>query len=451
MIQMCLSEAAELLRVGLCGDDVEFIGCSTDTRTLAKGTLFIALRGENFDGHDFVEQAIQGGAVAAMVEREFSDNALPMMIVENAIGAMGELANAWRNKFALPVIAITGSNGKTTVKEMLASILSLQAPVLSTQGNLNNDIGVPLTLFGLHGQHKFAVIEIGANHPGEIANLTAITRPSVALITLCAPAHIEGFGSIDGVANAKAEIFSGLLPEGIAIINADDSYAAAWQKKAAGCKQVSFAMNNSADVSVRDLVLDKHSACSEFTLITPSAEIAIKLDLPGLHNVRNALAAAACCVAIDVPMQQIKQGLQLVQTLKGRMQSKTGKRNSRIIDDTYNANPASMEAAIQIATATSDRCWLVMGDMGEMGDAAVSSHQQAGEFARAAGVERLYALGELGKHAVQAFGSGARHFADRETLIKTLVVELEDGLTVLVKGSRAMAMEYVVQALVREN
>ncbi len=451
MIQMRLSEAAELLQAGLCGHDVKFSGCSTDTRTLIKGALFIALRGDNFDGHDFVDQAIQGGAVAAMLEHEHSDTALPMMIVEDTRGAMGELASAWRNRFTLPVIAVTGSNGKTTVKEMLTSILSQQAPVLSTSGNLNNDIGVPLTLFGLGGQHKYAVIEMGANHPGEIAYLSAMTRPGIALITLCAPAHIEGFGSIDGVANAKAEIFSGLLQEGIAIMNADDAYVATWREKAADRKQISFAVNNSADVGVRNLKLNKESACSEFTLTAPDAEIVIKMNLPGLHNVENALAAAACCVAIDIPLLQIRDGLQLMQPVKGRMQYKPGPGSSRIIDDTYNANPASMEAAIQTAMTTSNRCWLVMGDMAELGDVAVSSHQQAGEFARTAGIERLYALGQLGEYAVQAFSNGARHFGDKDHLIKTLSTELEDGITVLVKGSRAMAMEHVVQALAKEN
>ncbi|MFT5132989.1 MAG: UDP-N-acetylmuramoyl-tripeptide--D-alanyl-D-alanine ligase [Gammaproteobacteria bacterium] len=449
MIQMRLSEAAGILNAGLYAEDLLFRGCSTDTRNPCEGALFIALHGENYDGHKFVDQAIQGGAVAAMVEREFNDPSLPMMIVQDTRRAMGELASAWRTKFTLPVIAVTGSAGKTTVKEMLASILSAHAPVLSTYGNFNNDIGVPLTLFGLHGQHKFAVIEMGANHPGEIANLAAMTKPSVAVITLCAPAHIEGFGSIDGVAEAKAEIFSGLRPEGVAIINVDDQYAASWQLKASGSKQLSFGMNSTADISGRNVELNLASGCSQFVMTTPDGEIDIKLNLLGLHNVRNALAAAACCVAIDIPLQQIKEGLQRMQAVKGRMQSRAGIKNSRIIDDTYNANPASLEAAIQAASITSARCWLVLGDMGELGDAAVSSHQQAGEIARAAGIERLYTLGELGEYAVQAFGTGARHYTDQATLIETLVSEMGEGLTVLVKGSRAMAMEHVVHSLVQ--
>jgi UDP-N-acetylmuramoyl-tripeptide--D-alanyl-D-alanine ligase len=450
MIQMHLSEAAEALHMGLSGDDVQFNGCSTDTRTLCKGALFIALRGENFDGHDYVEQAFQRGVTAAMVEREYNDKTLPLLIVKDTRGAMGKLAGAWREKFDLPVIAVTGSNGKTTVKDMLAAILSLQAPVLSTRGNLNNDIGVPLTLFALGEQHKFAVIEMGANHAGEIAGLTAIARPTVALITLCSPAHIEGFGSVASVADAKAEIFSGLLPDGIAIINADDEYAPSWRKNAADWKQLSFGLEGIADISARDIVLDQGNGSSQFVLTTPKGEITVKLNLFGLHNVKNALAAAACCIAIDIPLRLIKDGLQATQAVNGRMQSKAGVKNSHIIDDTYNANPASLDAAIEAACAASRTCWLVLGDMGELGSLAVSSHQQAGEKARAAGIERLYALGELSNYAVQAFGTGARHFTDKDELIASLNAELEEGLTVLIKGSRAMAMEHVVQALVQE-
>lgn len=451
MIQMHLSEAADALQAGLRGDDVEFTGCSTDTRKLSKGSLFIALRGANFDGHDFVDQAIQSGAVAAMVEHDYNYQTLPILIVKHTRGAMGKLAAAWRDKFEIPVIAVTGSNGKTTVKEMLASILSRQAPVLSTQGNFNNDIGVPLTLFGLDSGHAFAVIEIGANHAGEIAGLTAITKPNVALITLCSPAHIEGFGSVAGVAKAKAEIFSGLLPNGTAIINVDDEYATYWREKAGGWKQLSFGLNKTADVSARDIQLDHQVGGSQFVLTTPSGGIAIELNLFGLHNVRNALAACACCIAVDIPLPLIRDGLQAMQAVKGRMQAKAGLRNSRIIDDTYNANPASLAAAIEAACVASNRCWLVLGDMGELGDVALSSHEQAGACARAAGIERLFALGELSKHAVQAFGEGARHFSDRETLITTISAELEDGLSVLVKGSRAMSMEHIVQALVLED
>jgi UDP-N-acetylmuramoyl-tripeptide--D-alanyl-D-alanine ligase len=451
MIQMRLSEAANILSAGLIGDDVSFRGCSTDTRTLTEGSLFIALRGENYDGHDFVDDAFKQGAVAALVESEVSDTEHPLIVVDNSKWAMGDLASAWRSNFTLPVIAVTGSNGKSTVKEMLASILSQDEEVLSTYGNLNNDIGVPLTLFGLKAEHRFAVIEMGANHPGEISKLTQLTGPDIALITLCAPAHIEGFGSIEGVANAKAEIFSGLSENGVAIINADDSYADLWIEKVADKKRLTFGISNSADVSARDLCLDGATGQTEFTLTTAAAQVTVKLNLAGLHNVHNALSAAACCIALNIPLSKISKGLQLAQAVEGRLQPKSGLNGSRIIDDTYNANPASMEAAIKVLTETSKRSWLVMGDMGELGEMAEDAHKQAGINARISGVKRLYAIGELSRHAVDAFGNGAQHFANRESLIAALKPEIENDLSVLVKGSRAMHMEKIVQSLVEED
>lgn len=449
MIQMQLSEAAEVLHTGLCGVDRSFIGCGTDSRTLKQGELFIALQGENFDGHKFLDKAIESGAVAAMLEHDPGHSRLPFILVQDTKGAMGKLASSWRSKFTLPLIAVTGSNGKTTVKEMLASILSQHAQVLATSGNLNNDIGVPLTLFGLHGQHKYAVIEMGANHPGEIAKLTAMARPDVALITLCAPSHIEGFGSIDGVAKAKAEIFSGLGADGIAIINLDDKYASQWQLIASEHQQLSFGIDEAADIRARNVQLDKVSGNGRFILTTAEAEIEIELKLLGLHNIKNALAAAACCIALDIPLNQIRDGLDIMHAVKGRMQIKSGTKQTRIIDDTYNANPASLAAAIESACASSERCWLVLGDMGELGDTAISSHIHAGKLARASGIERLYLVGELATYAAEAFGRGARHFADKESLTSTLMQEVEEGLTILIKGSRSMAMEKVVQALVQ--
>ncbi len=451
MISMRLSEAAKSLQGNLSGTDIRFSGCSTDTRTLSKGELFIAIRGDNFDGHDFVEQAITTGAVAAMVDRKLDNENIPTLFVEDTRRAMGDLAAAWRNKLELPIVAVTGSNGKTTVKEMLTSILSQQAEVLSTKGNLNNDIGVPLTLYGLSKEHQYAVIEMGANHSGEIERLSAITRPDVAVITLCAPAHLEGFGTIDGVARAKAEIYSGLQEDGVAIINADDDYADFWLEQAASYKRLTFSIENSADVHARDVRFSKSNNCPVFTLTTAAAEIQIELAVFGVHNVYNALAAAACCIALNIPLQQIQAGLQSFQAVNGRMQGLTGRKDCFIINDTYNANPASMQAAINSATATGRSCWLVIGDMGELGDFSHSAHLQVGENAREAGVERLYALGPLSKYAAEGFGAGACHFEDMQTLIKTLNAELESGLTVLVKGSRSMAMEQVVQTLLKEH
>lgn len=449
MIQMRLSEAAECLQASFTGKDVVFKGCSTDTRTLEKDSLFIALHGENFNGHDFIEQATAQGAVAAMVDGAVADKQLPKLEVENTGTAMAQLAGAWRDGHNIPLVAVTGSNGKTTVKEMLTAILSENAEVLSTRGNLNNEIGVPLTLFGLGKQHEVAVIEMGANHPGEIARLTRIAKPTVALITLCAPSHIEGFGSIEGVARAKAEIFSGLSTDGTAIINADDDYADFWKGVANDCRQLTFALDKPADVSARDLQLQER--LSSFTLVYGEGEVEIAMNLLGLHNIHNALAAAACCLALGVPLQQIRNGLQKIKAVKGRMQRKAGIRNVTLIDDTYNANPASLGAAIYASSETANRCWLVLGDMAELGDMAVSAHHQAGEQAHEAGIERLFTLGSLSRHASETFGQGAKHFEDIQGLIDVLSAELEEGITLLVKGSRSMAMERVINALEQEG
>ena len=298
---------------------------------------------------------------------------------------MGQLGKRWRDNFQLPLIAVTGSNGKTTVKEMLASILGREAPVLATSGNLNNDIGVPLTLFSLAQQHRYAVIEMGANNPGEIAWLSHLSSPTVALITQCAPAHLQGFVSVDGVARAKAEIFRGLIKDGIAIINSDDAYAPLWREQAGAYSQISFGMSRDADVFTTDIDADKTTGKHRFNVITPAGEMNITLALPGKHNVMNALAAIACCVALDIPSTSIRAGLEKVQPVAGRLQMKRGINGSRLYDDTYNANPASLKAALTVLGEHPGRRWLVLGDMGELGESAGLLHEQAGEAARLSG------------------------------------------------------------------
>ena len=448
---MTLSQAAIPAEARLLGEDVRFNGCSTDSREIKPGQMFIALRGEHYDGHAFIGQARQAGACAALVERADSGDGIPSLLVDDSRKAMGRLARYWRNEFKLPLIALTGSNGKTTVKEMLASILGLQAPVLSTRGNLNNDIGVPLTLFRLGREHRFAVVEMGANHPGEIAWLSAVAGPTVALITQCAPAHLRGFGSIEGVARAKAEIFGGLLENGTAVINADDGYAAFWRETAAGRRQISFGIENKADVFATEIVSNTEKNSTDFVLHIPDQSVRISLPLPGIHNVLNALAAAACCVAVGVPAELIKQGLERIAPVKGRMQVKYTKHGVRLFDDTYNANPASLKAGLDVLSRYPGRHWLVLGDMGELGEAEKELHRQAGERARESGVDRLYAIGELSRHAVRGFGAGAEHFTRIEDLVNAVNHDLSEGTTVLVKGSRAMAMERVINGLTGEN
>ena len=448
---MRLAEAAQPLNARLVGQDREFRGCSTDSRKLNSGELFIALRGQRFDGHDFVMEAERAGAGAALVEAAPPSATLPLLLVPDTRKAMGALAAHWRARFDIPVIAITGSNGKTTVKELVSSILSRRAPVSATRGNLNNDIGVPITLFALGEEHRFAVVEMGANHKGEIAYLTRMARPTVAVITQCAPAHLEGFGSIEGVARAKAEIFEGLPAGGTAVINADDHYADLWRGTGTGLRRLSFGMDRPADVTVRDLRPDFGFEQARFTLVTPRGAVDVMLPLPGRHNIMNALAAAACAEAVGVSLEEIRSGLESMRPVKGRLQSKPGFRRSRILDDSYNANPASLRAALDVLREYPGRRWLVLGDMGELGLDAADMHHDAGEAARECGVEQLFAFGDLSRKAAEGFGAGARHFASLEDLVRAVRAELAPEVTVLVKGSRAMAMERIVDALCAGN
>ena len=450
MITMNLSMAAKSLGAALQGENVEFKGCSTDSRTLEQNELFIAIKGIHFDGHDFLESAMERGAAAAMVERD-CESKLPLLIVADTRRAMGKLAGLWRNEFNIPLIAITGSNGKTTVKEMLVSILKQVAPVHATRGNLNNDIGVPLTLFGMGDEHAYAVVEMGANHPGEIALLSNMARPTIALITQCAPAHLEGFGSVDGVAQAKAEIYDGLDAQGCAIINADDDYASFWEGKISNIRQLRFGISNPADVYAQSLQQTAVSGQSGFILVTPSGMTKITLPLPGLHNVMNALAAAACAVALGIDLEIIKQGLEKIRPVKGRLEIKSGLNSSRIIDDTYNANPASLIAALEVLRHFNGQHWLVLGDMGELGIDEEEMHSQAGIAARHSGVDKLFATGSLSRSAVDKFGSGAEYFASIDELIERLQNAISQDVTVLVKGSRAMHMEQVVCKLMSNH
>ena len=447
---MQLSAACAALNGKLIGADRRFTGCSYDSRTLQPGELFIALRGAARDGHDFVSDAFAKGAGGALVDREAA-YPLPVVRVDDARKQSGLLAGHWRAGFDLPVIAVTGSNGKTTVKEMISAILSVNAEVLSTRGNLNNDIGVPLTLFRLAPEHRFAVIEMGANHAGEIRWLSRLARPDVALITQCAPAHLEGFGSVAGVARAKAEIYEGLAPTGTAIVNIDDDYCGLWLECSGQNRQITFGMGAEADVTATDVSTDLAAGRTRFDLEYQSGKVNTALSLYGTHNVANALAAAACCVALDVPLEQIKAGLENVRPIKGRMQLKAGLQGVRVFDDTYNANPMSLEAALKVVCGLPGRSWLILGDMGELGDTSSRFHREAGAQARDLGIERLYGIGELASYAVKGFGAGARHFSLMDDLVDALRRDLQPGVVLLVKGSRSMALERVVNTLTEES
>jgi UDP-N-acetylmuramoyl-tripeptide--D-alanyl-D-alanine ligase len=453
---MLLTQAAKVLngRVVHGVGAVRFTAVSTDTRRLQPGDLYVALRGEHFDGADFIAQAVQSGAVAALVNKDRIEDQgsrieqetnIPLLVVEDTKLALGQLAAYWRSQFDIPLVAITGSNGKTTVKEMLASILRTAAgsveAVLATCGNLNNDIGMPLTLLQLNAQHRYAVIEMGMNHPGEIDYLTRIACPQVALINNASGAHLEGMGSVEAVALAKGEIFSGLQHEGSAIINADDEYAPLWRSLAGVHSLLEFGLNSQADVSGQWY---PHASGLRLIAQTPSGDFTADLQVPGEHNARNALAATAAAIALNLPLESIVAGLEKFCGVAGRLQRKPARLGATVIDDTYNANPASLRAAIAVLAQATGKRMLVLGDMGELGENAAAFHAEIGVAARQSGVEKLFALGELSRDAVRKFGSGAQHFESIEDLQNALDAELGADTTVLVKGSRFMKMERVV-------
>ena len=443
MMVMPLSTAAQLLDAKQRGADVTFRGISTDTRTLSAGNLFVALKGPNFDGHDYIEQARQHGAVAAAVSRRASSQ-IPMLEVEDTRIALGTLATYWRSRFDIPLIAVTGSNGKTSVKEMLASILRGCGETLVTRGNLNNDIGVPLTLFGLADEHQYAVLELGANHPGEIAYLTDIARPTVGVLNNAGPAHLEGFGDLAGVAKAKGELFERLAPDAVCVINADDVFADLWASMASPKRTISFGLKATADVTAK---WTGDIGGSDLELMTPAGSAPLRLSLPGRHNVMNALAATAAGLALNITLKNIVGGLAAVKPVGGRWQARPGIRGAQLIDDTYNANPASLQVALDLLSKAKAETWLVLGDMGELGDAGKQLHRKVGESARKSGVRHLFALGDLASQAAEAFGDGAETFADMDALNARLKELVHSGVIVLVKGSRAMRMERVLGAL----
>lgn len=442
-----LSDVAKEINATQKGEDVKIEGVTTDTRSIEAGQLFVALQGPNFDAHDFAEDAIKAGARALLVSRELPLSA-PQLVVKDTLIALGQLAAWWRSQLAIPFMAVTGSNGKTTVKEMLASIFSTLGNALSTRGNLNNHIGVPLTLLSVSKDHDAAIIEMGANHPGEISYLTNITKPDVAMINNAAAAHLEGFGSLEGVANAKGEIYQGLGENGIAVINSDDRFADLWRKLAKNNHQISFGVEKTADVSCQ---WSGDIEGNSLQVHTPSGDFQCALKLLGKHNVMNALAATAVSIGAGVDVDHIRQGLEAVQSVPGRMQAVKGKNGSSIINDTYNANPTSLKAGLGVLSECKGTKILVLGDMGELGDDVKKFHGEAGEMASQAGVDHLFTLGNFSKNASANFSGQAAHYDDFEKLVSELEPLLTPQTTVLVKGSRSMRMERVVQALAQSD
>ena len=439
-MKLTLARIAHVTDGRLIVEDRVVTGVSTDTRTLQKENLFVALIGKRFDPHKLIEAGRADDAGAVLVEHRLRVKC-PQIVVHNTYAALQSLAGAWRDGFKIPVVGITGSNGKTSGKELTRRILATQGDVLATHGNLNNHIGVPLTLLGLHEGHRYAVIEMGANHAGEIEKLAQLVNPDVGVITNVGPAHLEGFGSIEGVARAKAELYRCLNPRGIAVVNADEPYRRLWEKDIGQRKTVTFGMGKDVDVSGRKM----HAQAIKIT--TSIGEIRTRLQASGSHVTYNALAAVAACLSVGVGLDDIKAGLEGAKPVSGRLVPLKGVGGARILDDSYNANPASLYVALDVQAQEEGESWLVFGDMGELGKESITLHREAGEMAREFGVTRLLALGELARYAADSFGKGATHFSDHAAIIKVLRKDLHERICVLIKGSRAMQLEKIVAGI----
>ena len=450
-----LSEVAKAVNGQLLGinpsADIKLQSIGTDSRNIVKNQLFIAIKGEYFDGNTFASDAIKQGAAAVLVS-DANTQARPAVVVKDTRLALGALAKYWRNQFALPLVAVTGSNGKTTVKEMIVAILkAANKSVLATRGNLNNDIGMPMTLLNLNNKHDVAVIEMGMSHLGEIDYLTRITQPTIALINNAGTAHIGELGSRENIAKAKGEVFTGLSNNGIALINADDDYADYWKSLNVGKTMITFGLNRPADVSA---VFVEKAGLSEVQLSTPNGSVSFNLAVLGKHNISNALAASAAAVALGVTNADIARGLSGMQAVYGRLQRKEGFNGAVLIDDTYNANPDSMRAAINVLASQKSiqqpTTIFVMGDMGELGENTLQMHAEVGLYAMQKGIQQFFTFGDLSSKASQAFGTqdkGAQHFSSLESLVDALKAKMKPGVTVLVKGSRFMKMERVVKEI----
>lgn len=446
---MRLSEAASLIGGVWVGADVEFNAVNTDSRKIQAGDLFVALQGPNFDGNAYAQAAQAAGAVAAIVSQPLTD--MPHILVADTRAALGQLARQWRQRMPVRVIGVTGSNGKTTVKEMIAAILGEVAPTLATRGNLNNDIGVPLTLLALRQKHRYSVVEMGANHPGEIACLAGLARPDVAVLNNAGAAHLEGFGSLEGVARAKGELITSLAGDGVAVLNCDDYFWSLWRDLAGGRQVIAF--GSAADATVRLLPTTfsggfvNGAYVSRFSLHWDGQDWPMQLSLPGLHNAANAAAAASAALALGLSMVQVQAGLAKVRPVSGRMQPMRCGGDVLVFNDTYNANPASFAVGLDVLVTIPGERWVVLGGFGELGAASAALHADLGRQAKGHGVTRLFATGPLADKAVETFGAGASYFDKQDELIRVVQDSLHKGVVMLVKGSRSQRMERVVEAL----
>lgn len=423
--------------------DAECTHVSTDTRTLREGSLYIPLIGEHFDGHAFAPDAENAGSVAMLAERQISTS-MPVIYVDDTLKALADIAAWHRDLFSGPVVAVTGSAGKTTVKQLMGAVLSQKFNTLITKGNLNNHIGAPLTLLSLEPEHQAAMIELGASGLGEIAYTAKLVKPNVGIITNVVPVHLEGFGSVDNIALTKGELIDSIVEGGTAILNADDKYFSQWLERAAHLNVISFGFDASADVRAKNIVATI-DGCT-FDLLINGQQVEVSIPLPGKHNVRNALAVAAAAKAVGLTLEEILAGLNAIEPIAGRMQAIDGAQGQYIINDSYNANPESFYAAIDVLTLA-DRTWVVMGDMGELGEEALELHFSTGAYAREKNVDHFVATGPLSKAACQAFGDKAHWFRTQDELINFLKQETGSRDTLLIKGSRSAAMDKVVAAL----
>ncbi|MFY8273936.1 UDP-N-acetylmuramoyl-tripeptide--D-alanyl-D-alanine ligase [Pseudoalteromonas sp. SSDWG2] len=449
MIKMDLNWLAKALEISLIGDNCDVTNINTDTRTLKQGEVFLALKGPNFDGHKFIDVAEQQGAVAVIVDHQVETN-LPQLVVQDTRIALGVIGAAVKAQVAPKTIAITGSVGKTTVKEMCAAIVATKGSVLATNGNFNNDIGVPLTLLRLEEHHEYAVIELGANHIGEIAYTVSLTKPDVAVVCNVAEAHLEGFGSLQGVATAKGEIFQGLPDNGLAVINADSEFKQQWLDAMGARKVKQISRTEQLDVWAEDVTLDAF-ARPTFMLCTADERVQISLPMPGEHNVTNVIIAAALTSGVGCNLADVAKGITNMQPVKGRVNLKEVTSQLTVIDDTYNANVRSVQAAIDLLANVPGYRVLALGDMNELGDGAREYHQQVGEYAKQKGIEAVYSLGVLSRYASDVYEQPARHFSGRDQLLEQMLADFrhtQEKITVVVKGSRSSRMELLVEDLV---